>query len=218
MVGSVLSRDKHNVSVFSLNYNIPNFKSDPWGWETTWEKLLQTLSPVDDVYPIAKQILGLDCWTPSLFAETSQESFIAVRERQEMVVYVWGQLKKQGHFQEAWLLLDEKERMRHILNGLEGMCESSLFAYNSRAFCPEITVRSMLKRRGVAFIDFLTNYCKGKTDEGTGNVYLLQNEWWQQILNVSDDPNIETTFSFLTLERNISISKCAHIYQIFFPS
>jgi hypothetical protein len=75
---------------------------------------------------------------------------------------------------------------------------TSLTYYDSRAFSPEITVRSMLERKGMAFIDFLTDFCNGKTDLGMGNIYFLPSEWWQQVRNMSDDPNIETTFPFLS--------------------
>jgi hypothetical protein len=97
--------------------------------------------------------------------------------------------------------LDEKERKRHLLKGFQEGYERVSFHYDSRALCPEITVRALLKRRGAVFTDLVGTVCEGKKEAGKGNVYLHPSEWWDQAKNVSD-PNVEGTFSLLTLLRN----------------
>jgi hypothetical protein len=54
------------------------------------------------------------------------------------------------------------------------------------ALCPEITISSMLKDKGWAFLDFICAYSKGIKDANENTLYLLLSGWWN--MAVEDMP------------------------------
>jgi hypothetical protein len=134
-----------------------------------------------------------------------------------MVVELWDELEKRGTFVTAWSLLEECERKRHLLKGMEEACQHAFFAHDSRALCPELTISAMLKQRGRAFVDFTGAYTKGKKDLDETTSYALPSEWWDQA--AEDTPQTimggfeESTVTLLTLERGEFISESVHVHR-----
>jgi hypothetical protein len=76
--------------------------------------------------------------------------------------------------------------------------------------CPEITITSMLKQNGKAFLEFVDVYLMGKKNAIDGNPYFLPSEWW----NMKEASSEEFISALLTVQRNEfiseSISRHAH--------
>jgi hypothetical protein len=107
------------------------------------------------------------------------------------------------------LLIDEAERKRQLLKGLEAACGDAIWGHDGRALCPGITLAFMLRQGGKSFSDFFTDYCQGEMDAGEDNVYFLPSEWWNKAVDrpkpLSDKH--ESTFRTLAIQRNEFISK-----------
>jgi hypothetical protein len=114
-------------------------------------------------------------------------------------------------FSSAWLLLDEKERRRRLLGGLEDVNQRSLLGQDSRALCPEITVSALLKQNGRRFIDFAKTYRTKLMEVAVGNLYLVESEWWDKarkdVPQSSSAKFPPSTFECLTLLRTQFISE-----------
>lgn len=115
-----------------------------------------------------------------------------------------GELEKDGRFLAAWMMIDQAERERHLLNGLKGACEKCIYGQDGRAMCPEITLPTMLEGSGRDFIRFLIKYMAGIRNSGDEDVYFLPNEWWEKVI---DQPGVDfETFAHNTVQSNIFIS------------
>lgn len=111
---------------------------------------------------------------------------------QKGLVKEWDEIEEEGKFFTAWLLLEDAERKRHLLKGLEEASILSLWSQDARAMCPEITLSFMLRQRGKALIDFIGDYRSGKKEAGEDNVYFLPNGWWQKAADLSEPlPEVE---------------------------
>jgi hypothetical protein len=196
------------ASLWARQFGITSIKIDSARWNKEWEKALHVITP-SEVYEKMGLFYKKELWEPAKFIQNSQDVEEKAVTVQELVVKMWGDVEKLGHFKTAWLLLDEKERRRHLLNGMEEACESTLFGQDARALCPEITVTSMLQLQGRAFIDFIDMYAAGKRDTGVGSPYYLPSKWWDKAMeNIPQSlaSQLETsTFRLLTLHRNAFI-------------
>ena len=120
-------------------------------------------------------------------------------------------MEKEGHFMTVWMLLDDAERKRHLLNGLKEACDQASLRQDGRALCPEITTRAMLKQNGMPFVEFVRNLAKGiREGGGEGRVYTLPSEWWQSAVTMPEPWSDEVKFAFkqLSLQRNEFIGEC----------
>jgi hypothetical protein len=200
-------------SLFALKFNIPSIKSDSLRWNKEWDKVLHTLSASEDVYPVLSQMWD-NQGSPEIIIQTERLKD-QVCKIQGTVVNLWDQMEELGgHFVTAWLILDEAERKRHLLKGLEEACERASWGHDARALCPEITFNSMLKQHGQGFIDLMVDFSKGKKEAGEENVYFLPSEWWQKAVDTSEplSEDIEHTFRMLTIQRGEFIGESINIH------
>ncbi|KAH7920540.1 hypothetical protein BV22DRAFT_1039735 [Leucogyrophana mollusca] len=115
-------------------------------------------------------------------------------------------LFQRTRFDTTCVLLDEAERSKHLLNGLEKACKEALLGEDARALCPEVTVSSMLKEWGNAllkFFQFFEETSSKPVEQGV--LYSLPSDWWDGALSDVTKPisrNDELVFEFLTLGRN----------------
>jgi hypothetical protein len=197
----------HDSSFWANQFRITSFKSDPWRWNKEWEKVLHTL-PSRDVYITMGRTYKKDSLPPTEISTHTQDLRDGVRETQNKMIGLH-ELAQKVDFTTAWLLLEEAERKRHLLKGMEETCEHVGFGQDSRALCPEITISSMLKQRGRAFVDFYRTFKKGKDDVGEDTAFLLSSEWWEKAVEGVPqsvlDKFAEPTFALLTLHRNYFI-------------
>jgi hypothetical protein len=70
-----------------------------------------------------------------------------VCDLQETLVKFWDPLEHTGDFVPAWLMLGEMERKRHVLKGLDEVCEHAPQGQDLRALCPEILLKLILKKQ-----------------------------------------------------------------------
>jgi hypothetical protein len=212
-----MSAADHNVkapSIFSQKFNISSFDSDPLRWNKEWDKVLQTVSATD-VY---------DTFSPIFKHENGGSELIREMEKlkdrtckfQELLVKVWVYLEEKGHFVTAWLLLEEKDRLTHMLKGLAEACQTCFCAQDSRALCPEIRTSCMQKEKGKAFVDFIRAYCGAKKDVGEKNMYRLPSEWLEKAADASTLPpqEIKFMFQFLTIQRNEFICESINAFYV----
>jgi hypothetical protein len=186
--------------------------TDPGGWNKDWEKFLQTIV-ASDVYATMGRMFRKGSKEPSVLLDFTQRLKAQVCLFQNALAKLWDEMEKtdSDHFETAWLLLDEKERKRHLMNGLEKVCKDGMFMEDNRALCPEITISSILKLNGQAFIDFIRSLTAGIKGAGADDAYFLPSEWWDKAV---DDlpPSLSEKFEpstsmLLTLMRNEFISE-----------
>jgi hypothetical protein len=190
-------------------------EADPLRWDKAWEKALRTVSPSEDVYP------KLGCLWRRDLSDKGDDHFKYISDgmhyraswSQGMVVRMVDGFKDNlRHLVTAWMLLDESEQRRHLLNGIMDACHSTIpFDSDARALCPEITTSAMMKRNGQAFIDFARNLAKGiqETDPDK-KPYLLPSDWWRSAVQ-EPEPSETTKFVFihLSVQRNEFIGESA---------
>ena len=172
--------DEADYSLWALRFKLPSIESDPLRWNKEWEKKLRTLSSSEDVYPMMSQMYMKGKWEPEALSDHSRKLEAKVCSSQDTIAKSWGQLEEREHFITAWLLLGEEERKRHLLKGMEGACRTASWGQDARALCPEITISSMLKDKGRAFLDFVRAYMKGKKEASEDTPYILPSEWWNK--------------------------------------
>jgi hypothetical protein len=210
----VRNHDWDDVSFWAGKYKITSLKSDPWRWNKDWEKVLRTLSSAD-VYSAMGRIYKKESWPAAEHSKHTQVLKDGVCDIQNRMIDVH-ELGQKGDFATAWVLLEENERKRHLLDGMKKAFEQVAYHQDSRALCPEITISSMLKQRGRAFLDFVDVYKKGKKDAGVDTPFCLPSEWWEKAVENAPQSLLETfaepTFAFLTLHRNNFI--CEPIYLV----
>jgi hypothetical protein len=151
---------------------------------------------------------SLEPWTPSEqdslktrdmdFERMSSDMYKRAHALQQLLAMLDGDLNKGDHLVIAWMLLDEAERRRHLLNGMKAACDCTLFRLDARALCPEITTTAMLKQRGMAFIDFARKIANGIRETGPDELYLHPSEWFQSAVK-EPKPSDKTKFAFRQL-------------------
>jgi hypothetical protein len=199
------SDNEQNLSIFARKFQITSIASNPSRWNKEWEKALITLSASADVYPIMSQIWQKDRWDASDLSKMAQSLKDRVPKFHKCAVDLWNDVgRRDGHFVSAWLLLDEGERKRHLMNALTGACEKVSYTQDARALCPEITVSAMLKQRGRAFTDFVGDFIEGAESVEAGITYCLPSEWWNKAVDIQDPWPEEVQFAYelLTVQRN----------------
>jgi hypothetical protein len=181
--------------------SVPSDLADLTDWDKTWETLV-TKMPTKEVYSLLKSTILEDRphTTPipkvRQILQIVQNGIPAFRfsDCHDIVA-------------KAWVLLERGERKRHILHGLRESCKSS---QHLRMLGPEITSTAMLKRRGMAYIDFIVRYSAAITDAaGSGNPYILPNALWESVVDMPKPWPEEDSFAFthLTLQRNLMIGE-----------
>jgi hypothetical protein len=207
-----------DFSLWARHFKITSSKTDPARWNEEWEKALLSLSS-GFVYATMGGRLKESQMEPDKLSQLIQGTKDDLSKAQKTVAKLWDDLRGEGHFKMAWLLLDERERRRHLLKGLEQACEHAAWGQDSRALCPEITISSMLKLKGRAFIDFIRDYTDGMRGVGVGSWYCLPSEWWDKAVEDVPGPVLEvlpeSTFMVLTLHRNEFISESVGSMQIY---
>lgn len=198
--------DDDDISVWARKLELISFKDNPWRWNKEWEKALHSLSSSKDVYPVMSQFYSKDLWNSTDFSQHCEHLKGRVCEVQNIVVKLWDNVQEGERFVTAWFLLDEGERKRHLLKGMEEACQRAPLSQDSRALCPEVTISSMASQRGRAFVDFISAYSQGKKDVGENSTYSHPSDWWEkaadEIPQSLSDELQEHTFTLLTLHRN----------------
>jgi hypothetical protein len=204
--------------LFAAEFGINTFKSDLVRWNKDWETVLRTISS-KDVYSVFSELMyKIGLGDPSTLSPMIQKFTDRVCRHQEQAIDAWAELEKDDRFSMPWMLLDEKEQRKHLLNGVRGACTSSAWRQDTRAMCPEIVLSSLTKRHGRAFIDFTSDCIKGFKDVGTGTTYNLPSKWWDEAVD-SSKPLTETAdkiFALLTIQRNEFISESHIVTRILF--
>jgi hypothetical protein len=206
----------NDTSFWARKFKITSFKIDPARWNKDWERALHTLRLSSrDVY--TNMVQRVNIGPRGLDTTLLLTRFLVCRLQEKLSVVCWGGFdsRHQEYFRTAWLLLDEKERKRHLLKGLVEACKHSIGGQDLRAICPEITVSSMLTLKGRPFTDLLDACCMGKKGVGQDNTYFHPSEWWNkakndlsQSLSERFDPSL---FLLMTLRRNEFICECIYL-------
>ena len=124
--------ENNHISFWARKFNITSFKSDPWRWNKEWEKVLRTLS-FKDVYAFMCRVYkDVD---PSRLSQMSQCLKDVVCDVQNILVKEWDEMAESRQFVTAWLLLEEKERKRHLMKGMEEACQHTSLHQDLRALC-----------------------------------------------------------------------------------
>jgi hypothetical protein len=122
-----------------------------------WEKGLRPLF-CQDVHVVFhnKAQRVIDAEAPDQLSRSMESLRTRALEIQKLGIDLWDVLLLD--FCAPWLLLEEKERRKHLMKGLQMTCESVLLAKDSRVLCPEINFYSLLKDEGRGFVDFIRNF------------------------------------------------------------
>ena len=207
---SLTTTDRNENDHFSFwahKFKITSFKSDPWRWNKEWEKVLRSLS-FKDVYGVSCKVYkDRDL---SVLSQLSQCLKDRVYGAQNIITKEWDEMAESRQFVTAWLLLEERERKRHLMKGMEDACQYTSLHQDLRVLCPEITITSMLKQNGKVFLEFVDAFVVGKKNAIDGTPYYLPSEWW----DMPDSTSEESISALLTVQRNEfiseSISRHAH--------
>jgi hypothetical protein len=185
-------------------------------WDKAWEKTLRSISPSEEMFP------RLGCmWNPDLlegsgmdFELMANNMYKRACDLQKILVMLDGDLNKGEYVVTAWMLLDEVERRRHLLNGMKAACDCTLLRFDARALCPEITTTAMLKQRGMAFIDFARSLTNSIREAGPDELCLLPSEWFRSAVKEPEPWSDKTKFIFrqLSIQRADFISESATWY------
>jgi len=170
-------------------------------WDKAWEKALRTLSPSEEMFPTLGCMWDQDFHRANHagdmdFEFMADDMYKRACKLQHAIVMLDEKMKKGAYLVTAWMLLEETERRRHLLNGMKAACQYTLFRPDARALCPEITTTAMLKRRGMAFIDFARELANGVREFGPDELYLLPSEWFQSAVKEPEPWSDKTKFIF----------------------
>lgn len=209
-------RDVPDYSMWGDKFKMKAFRSDPARWNKDWEKALRKRR-ASDVFTRMGGIYAS--------IKDSEESIIPVLTKQmvgvqEALVKLWASVGKLGgHFITAFLLLEEKERARHLNKGFEDSYARVAGRQDARCLAPEIQISAFLKRSGQGFLEFMELFVKGKKDVGRGKPYLHRSEWWDKALDGVPKPKLgDDTYEVLTLHRNDFISEPLQTSDLVFNS
>jgi hypothetical protein len=158
---------KTRSSFFAHKFTITSFvETDPVQWNKEWDKALHPFS-AKDVYVEFSWVwtsATLDSAQGTQYAEFLKAWLLRF---QNTVAGLWADLSEEhNNFITAWLLLEERDRQTHLLNGLLEACKDSLLGVDACAMCPDIKISSMLKGKGRAYVDFIGSFTKGKVEVG----------------------------------------------------
>jgi hypothetical protein len=201
---------KTRSSFFAHKFTITSFvETDPVQWNKEWDKALHPFS-AKDVYAEFSWV-----WTSATLDSaqgTQYAEFLKARllRFQNTVAGLWADLSEEhNNFITAWLLLEERDRQTHLLNGLLEACKDSSLGVDARAMCPDIKISSMLKWKGRAYVNFIGSFTKGKMEVGENGVYEIPSQWWETAVDLSDTPSqeVNSPFARLTIQRNEFISE-----------
>ncbi|RDB20658.1 hypothetical protein Hypma_012229 [Hypsizygus marmoreus] len=192
------STDRPSQIALKFGFDPLLIETDSTRWNKEWEKALRSLAagPPKEIFDLFGDVLG------RLFAQHTnpdvepvhwlQTQKDDVRKFQKITTDMYNMLDEKGHFRTAWILLDEKERQRHIQNGLREACDLD---------------------KGRAFFAFIDDYRKNITNAAP-EIYIVQSAWWETVAN-SCGPlteSAETIVSSITLSRNEFIAAfAAHV-------
>lgn len=207
MSSNTHTRD-NDGSILEHRYQIPCISKDLVRWNKKWEKVMRTLS-FDEVY----SALSLFWNSNSAHDENTLSKHARSLGTLAFSLQCWLVRQKviledRGSFELAWRLLNDEERTRYLLKGLDERCQNSPLAQDSRAICPEINLRVLLKEQGKPFIRLIHSIKEGKESMKDGALYRLPNEWWDKG-GEKLQPSARVTFKRLTVQRNEFICKHA---------
>jgi hypothetical protein len=227
-------------SLFTHKFTIATtVQADPVRWNLEWDKALHSLS-AKDVYEVLSQLFSSDRFPPAENVGLGDAMRVHGLKAQNLLAKVWTDMEADQHFVTAWMLLEERDRQIHLLNGLREACKQGPLGVNARAMCPDIKISSMLKRKGKAFVEFLSSFTKEKNALGESALYQIPNQWWETAVDLSDSPleevsstshevsspsqevsspqqvsssqKVNSPFELLTLQRNGFISESADTF------
>lgn len=208
--------DVPDYSLWGDEFNMEAFRSNPTRWNKDWEKSLRTLT-ASDVFTCMGDIYAR--------IKKDEESIIPMLTQQmvgmqEALVKLWASVDELGgHFVTAFLLLEEKERIRHLNKGFEDSYQHVAGRQDARCFAPEITISALLKRSGQGFLEFIELFVNGKKGVGPGKPYLHPSEWWDKALDDVPEPELgDDTYKVLTLHRNDFISEPLQNFSFVFDT
>jgi len=193
------------TSIFSHLFEITSIKTDPARWNKDWEKGLRSLS-CQDVYVAFRDKLQR-AEAPDQLSRKMESLRKRVLEIQKLAIHLWNHLLPD--FFTSWVLLEEKERRKHLMNGLQKTCEALLLGEDSRALCPEINVHSLLKDEGRGFVDFIRNLHKNLKEVDSNALYTVPSQWWVPV--TSESGMDSCVFQLLTTARTETIGKYNHV-------
>lgn len=198
---------------YARTFDVTNIKTDITRWNKDWEKVLKKLASKDVYSTLGVMWRPRGDWNEEKMASEVRTIEDTTRRVQQAFAKTWDTLEEKGHFVTPWLLLNEDERKRHLLSGLEDACRKASWSQDARAMCPDITLRALLKFKGNAFIEFAAKYREGIRGLTAGSVYLVPNHWWQETIDTSEAsvPGANTRFARLTTQRNEFICKFSFV-------
>ncbi|KZP18358.1 hypothetical protein FIBSPDRAFT_745471 [Athelia psychrophila] len=173
-------------------FPVASMLADPIRWDSDWTKVLRKLS-AKDVYDKL-----------SIFEKRQIPALKDVSDRmhgiQKAMMVPWDEDFEQGEFQNLrmlWLLLEDKERQKHLLHGLIEASRRCTILQNARALCPEITISSMTKTNGRAFIDFMVAYHENLKASSPDAPFLSHSEWWSKALPDTENTSLGERAKFM---------------------
>jgi hypothetical protein len=176
------------------------FKKDP----SHWDKNICTLTAAE-----VKVTLGLAYRKDgaSVASELILKLTSYLVHAQEIVVQLWMLLEDiSDEFKIAWVLLEEKECIRHLMKGFEDCYLQVVFCQDAHGLAPEIATSAFLKHNSKAFINFLQAYTMAKKDMGKGASYFLLSQWWDKAMEGVPEPNMkgfnDEAYHLFTLNQN----------------
>jgi hypothetical protein len=159
-----------DYSLWGDEYNMEAFKADPDRWNKDWKKSRRARTAAEVFTFMAKIHKGLVLMLTGYMVGM-----------QEVLVQPWASVHDlDGHFITTWLLLNEKERKRHLIKGFEDCFPHVVGRQDARCLGPEITTTALLKQNGKTFIELLEDYVNGKTEVGERNPYIYTSDWWDK--------------------------------------
>lgn len=126
--------DRPATSLYSRLSEITSIKTDPACRNKDWEKVLRSLS-CQDVYVAFRDKLQsfINAEAPDQLSIMTESLRTRALEIHKLVIDLWNVLLPD--FCTPWILLEEKERRKHMMKGLQMACESALLVEDSRAPC-----------------------------------------------------------------------------------
>ncbi|EGO05432.1 hypothetical protein SERLA73DRAFT_69044 [Serpula lacrymans var. lacrymans S7.3] len=199
--------DTKNVkSIWRLHLKITDIKKDRLRWNKEWEKALKSLES-SDVYRVMSSAWKTVGARERALLETTRAMVLKV---QTGAATVTGDIMERDDFKNIWFLLEESERKRHILEGLQGACNHAAWGEDSRALCPELTASALLKARGQEFLDLLAQFLQAKKSSKPSAPFSIPSTWWDHAIDNAPQPlpeRDEFAYECLTLIRNEFIGR-----------
>lgn len=196
-----------DLGIFAEQFEITSVKTDPARWNKDWEKGLRSLSG-QDVYSAFRDRVQ-DFFGEIDSSVLCEELTRRALKYQKVTREMWDVMMTD--FRTAWALVEEKERKKHLMKGLQAACEFAVLGEDSRALCPEISVNSMLKDRGKGFVDFISNFHRNLKEADVEALYTLPSQWWAGALDASDPTANAHISQLLTVERNEFLGESIYV-------